>query len=152
MLELMDICNNHFIMDRDCSFFEIETDGVVGKFYGQYVPGAYLIIKNSFLNDGIYEISSVTDNKISTVETLRAEVPKEEILLISSAPSKRFMDLADEIAEYKTKNKTKIGLKSMRIDDYSEAYEGDGSWQSAFKRSFYEFRNVYDDIKYGLYR
>jgi len=145
MYEVMDHINNHFIPIHNLPeyrAFEIVSDGIVGSFGETYIPGMYVIIKHSYLNDGIYKIDSVTDSKITVEETLKPENTGNQFLIIASTPPQSFIDLATEISNFKES----VGVNSESIDDYSVTYNGEGSWESVYSSKLNQYRKVYDDI------
>jgi hypothetical protein len=145
MIEIMDKINNHFIKSVEFNTFEIGTNTITGSFQETYLPGMYVIIRGSYLNDGIYKITNATDTVITVEETLTEENTDDEFRLYASSPPKDFLDLATEIENY---TETGLGANSESIDDYSISYgDGDGSWESVFKNKLNTYRRVYTDLR-----
>jgi len=110
-----------------------------------YLPGQYILIQHSILNDGVYKIASVTNGVITVVETIYDETAKVNIFGL--APPRDFLDLVTDIAAFTGKD----GVKSESIDDYSVSFEGDGSWKTAFRKRLNTYRSMYDDLGGLLY-
>lgn len=143
MIKVMKHINNYFTKSIEYGIYEIETDGITGSFSDTYVAGAYLIIQNSYLNDGIYKILSVTNSKITLDATLIAEDTESTMLIALSTPPSDFVTLATTILSYTEKG---LGVKSESLDDYSVSYDNDGSWQSVYKNKLNDYRKVYSDL------
>ncbi len=143
MLKIMDSINNHFLRSLEIQTFEITATSIKGSFAEVYLPGMFVIIKDSYLNDGLYEVSAATTTEISVLETLKPENTGEGIRLYASVPPSDFVALYDEIEAH---TETGVGVASESIDDYSVSYKDDGSWQSVFKTKLYQYRRVYNDI------
>lgn len=145
MYEIMEYINNHFIPAHNVpeyKTYEIMSDGIVGSFSETYIPGMYVVIRHSYLNDGVYKITGVTDSKLTVEETLKAENTGEEILICASSPPQSFIDLSNQIGNFNQS----VGATSESIDDYSVSYNNDGSWQSAYASKLSQYRKLYDDI------
>ncbi len=145
--KIMNHLKNHFVDNSyaELDHFGIVSDGIVGSFSETYIVGMYLIIRKSYLNDGIYEITGVTSNKLTLDATLNAENTGDTIYIIGSTPPKDFLDLVTDISNFTEKG---IGVKSESIDDYSVSYDDDGSWQSVFANKLNDYRRVYDDLRW----
>lgn len=140
---IMEEIKNHFARSIESNYFSIESDGITGSFQEKYVTGMYIWIKNSFVNDGVYQIESVTSSKITTVEKdLLPENTGEIIIIFGLTPSKTFIQLVSKISNYKSKD----GIASESIDDYSVGFsKGDGSWKTAFASELNAYRRMFDD-------
>ncbi|HSH36080.1 hypothetical protein [Schnuerera sp.] len=143
MIEVMDSINNHFIKSRESGMYEFATNSIKGTFTQTYLVGMYVIIKGSYLNDGIYEIESATVNEIIVKEQLRTESTEETSVIYGSTPPKHFIELAMEVGNF---DESKIGLASESIDDYSISFSKDQSWEEIYKDKLNKYRRVYPDI------
>ena len=143
MLKVMDYINNHFIKSGEVQAFEITANSIKGAFREVYLPGMRLIIRGSYLNDGLYTITAVTDTEITVSEVLTPENTGKLMSVYASTPPADFIDLCDEIDNH---TETGIGATSESIDDYSISYAGDGSWQSVYKSKLSQYRRVYSDL------
>lgn len=133
---------NHFARSWEIGQYEIVTDGIVGSFYKKYIVGQYVWLKYSFVNDGVYKITGVTSNKLTLDATLTAENTGELIALFGLAVPHDFLTVVTEIENFKSKD----GVTSESIDDYSVSYGGDGgSWTSVFSGKLSQWRRMYDD-------
>ena len=142
--QVMDKINNHFVKSLEVKNFEIVSDGITGDFNETYFNGMYVLIKNSYLNDGVYKIIEVDSNKITVDETLQAELSDDNIFLYALAPPKTFIDIVNNIETYD--NSTNGGIKSKRIQDMDITYTDDNSWYSVFKSKLKQYRRVYSDL------
>ena len=148
--QVMDSINNHFVRDFDVDDFEIVSDGIVGSFSSTYLIGMYVLIKHSLLNDGVYEITGVTDDKITVDATLKAENTGESIVVYALTPKKSFLDLVTEIETF-VANDESVGVASESLGDYSVSYGKEGSWQSVFRKKLNTYRKVYSDLDRWYY-
>lgn len=143
MLKVMDYINNHFIRSGEVQAFEITASSIKGAFREVYLPGMRLIIRGSYLNDGLHTITAVTDTEITVSEVLTPENTGKLMSVYASTPPADFIDLCTEIENH---TETGIGTTSESIDDYSVSYAGDGSWQSVYKSKLNQYRRVYSDL------
>lgn len=148
LYQVMNEINNHFIRSIERKNFSVESDGVVGNFSETYLAGMYIIIEGSILNDGLYEVESVTNSKITTVEKdLKPEDTSEQFVLFGSNPPSSFVSLVTEISNHNES----IGVSSESIDDYSVSYgNGGGEWEVAFKNKLQAYRRVFDDLDVNI--
>ncbi len=144
--QIMDYCKNHFARSYEYGTFNIVADGIEGTFSEKYVAGQYVWIKDSFINDGVYKILTVESNKLTLDTELLPESTQENILLFGCSPVKGFLDLVTDIQAY-VQNGAKDGIASERIDDYSVAYSGNGSWTNAFSSRLAQYRRMFDDYE-----
>jgi len=148
MLNIMHDINNHFIPYHNVpeyESFEIVTDGIIGPFDEVYLPGMYIIIQASFLNNGIYKIKDVTGNKITVEETLQAENTDKSFFIIASNPPDDFISLVSKIDDYKQSDNK--GIKSKKSQDLGVTYSDDTGWKNAFKDELSQYRKLYSDFE-----
>lgn len=143
MMKIMDKINNHFLKSVEYNTFEITENSIIGSFTETYLVGMYVIIKGSYLNDGLYQITAVANNELTLDGTLQPEDTNESFRVYASSPPQEFVDLATKINAY---NETGIGADSESIDDYSISYKGDGSWESVYANKLNTYRRVYSDL------
>ena len=149
MIEIMDKINNHFIKSIECinctftsgttSTMEFDIDKI-------YLKGMYIVVKGSYLNDGIYKISDVTGNVISVEEELLDEDLDKKVYIIASTPPKAFVDLSQRINSFKSSNNG--GIKSKSTQDLEITYADDNSWTTAFRSDLNKYKNIFDDIQH----
>lgn len=133
---------NHFARSWEVGQYEIVSDGIVGSFSEKYIVGQYLWLKYSFVNDGVYKITGVTNQKLTLDATLTPENTDELIVLFGLSVPPDFLTVVTEIESFKSKD----GVMSESIDDYSVSYGGDGgSWTSVFRGKLSKWRRMYDD-------
>jgi hypothetical protein len=147
MLKVMDSINNHFIRSIEYVNTDIDATGINGSFNETYLAGMYVIIKNSYLNDGVYKISAVSDTKLTVEETLIVENTVDQIAVIASTPQQDFIDLAADIESFKNSVDYSPGLTSESLGDHSESYVTDGSWKGVYSKELNNYRKVFDDLK-----
>jgi hypothetical protein len=143
MIEVMDSINNHFIRSTETGIYEFTINSIKGSFNQTYLVGMYIIVKGSYLNDGIYKIESISSNEIIVEELLTIENTKDTVFIYVSTPPKHFVEVADAINSF---DENKIGVASESIDDYSVSFSKDQSWQEIFKDKLNQYRKVYTDI------
>lgn len=140
--QVMTHIKNHFARSIESRAFEIVADGIVGIFSEKYVVGQYVWVKRSFINDGVYKITGITATKLTLDATLQPENTGELIYLFGLAPPKDFLTVVTEIENFKSKD----GVTSESIDDYSVSYGGNGGgWASVFKDKLSPWKRMYDD-------
>ena len=146
--QVMDYCKNHFIYDSEYKDFAIVADGVTGNFDNTYLPGMYIMIQNSYLNDGVYKIASVTSSKLTTEDTLIAEDTDDHIIVYSLRIPPTFVTVVAEITTYDTASSKGVksesqGQKSVSYGSSTES--GGNDWQSVFLSSLSPYKRIVDD-------
>lgn len=138
---------NHFACTAESFTYEVVSDGILGSFSEEYVATQYVWLRGTKVNDGVYKIVSATTTKLTVEETLipEANVKKHLATVFGLAPPRDFLTVVAEIEAYKSKD----GVVSESIDDYSVSFGGtgggDGSWPSAFSKKLGKWRQMYDD-------
>lgn len=149
LYEVMNSINNHFVHTKEQSKFKIVEDGIesLNNFNEVYLPGQYILIKNSILNDGAYKVSSFNSNKITVEETLLPE-DTEVICIFGLRVPKTFITLVNNIESWQSKNSCNIGVSSEKIDDYQINYTDSGSrgYLTAFRKQLNTYRKMYSDL------
>ncbi len=144
--EVMKFCNNYFVRSSETLTLSFDsatkTISSTIDFVEKYIPGQYINITNSFLNDTVYKIASVTSNTIVVVEELLDEATVE-CKLEGLAPSKDFLSIATKI---------KADVDSDKYSDVSEIKRGDttikygdkakSSWEEDYKKSLAPYIKV----------
>jgi len=145
LYEIMDTINNHFVKSVEYKKVEITSDNtLVGDFKSLYLKGMYVIIKNSYLNNGVYEIDSVEPGVITVKEDLQEENTGQPMFIVASIPNKGFVDLANKINTFKLTNNG--GVKSKSVQDLQIVYNGDNSWQNVFEKRLNSYRKLFNDL------
>lgn len=144
--DVMNEINNHFICGVDGGVYEITTDSIKGTFNDTYLAGMYIMINNSYLNDGVYKITEVASGKVTVDATLNAENTGKNMTVYALNPPSSFIDLVTDIEGYTEQG---IGIASESIDDYSISYgnNGGGEWENTYRSKLNRYRNIYDDRK-----
>ncbi len=151
----MSYVNNHFTISQESRTYEIVADGIVGEFSETYIKDQYVRIQGSVLNDGVYEVESVTSEKVTFIEAnLLAENTTRSILFSGLAPSREFISLVAEIKEY---DETVVkGVKSESQGNRSVSYgtgggsgSSDNSWESVFASQLVQYRKLVDSTPSG---
>jgi len=152
LLTVMDKINEHFLKSLEVRDYKIVADGIEGTFKETYLVGMYVMIKHSFLNDGLYKILTVSDTKLTLSATLQAEETNDSVYLYACAIPSEFIDLAADIANYSTGSLG--GIKSKSVQDMQVVYQDGSSWYDVFKSNLSLYRKVYSDIdgfRNGIY-
>lgn len=144
ILDVMDKINNHFLKSVEVKSFEIVADGIIGDFSETYFPDMYVLIKNSYRNNGLYKITTVEDTKLTVEETLKPEVSDDNIFLYACSPPDNFLSIVSDIESYNAT--TNGGVKSKTTQDLQVVYNGDDSWYNVFKSQLKQYRKVYSDL------
>lgn len=133
LYEIMKSIKNYFPTSiREEGVFIIEN-GIASL---DFVPeGAYILIEGSLFNDGVYQypVSELTDEEFDGVITVLA-------------PPKEFLELVDDIKEYKANNKAN-GLSSESFGgySYSKATNSNGKlvgWADVFSTQLNIWRKI----------
>lgn len=137
--------NNFFV--RSCERITGNITGqTISGVSGTYLPGQYILIKDTILNDGVYRISTAEPGILTVETTLSDEV--SDIRLFGLAVPKEIQDLATEIQTFITAGNSKDGVASESLGDYSVSY-GDkgGGWQAVFSKRLNAYRSIYPDFR-----
>ncbi len=147
--EIMNSVNNHFVRNKEYGISEIVADGIIGDFQNRYIKGQYIVLKNTFLNDNVYKILEVSENKLTLDGVLEEEITEEAFCLYSLSVPIDFLTLCEEIKEWQSKHGCNTGIASEGIDDYSVSFDtsNGGTWKGAFKNRLNTYRKMYPDLK-----
>lgn len=143
---LMQECNNYFYKTYEHSTFAIQ-DGIINS-TGKYLVGQYIKIEGSILNDGVYKIESMNNNKINITE-LSNEV-FEGCIYGLSVP-KGFIELSTKIKQFIDDPKAKItNLTSESFNNYSysRGSKQNGAnitWNDIFIDDIRSYKSLYDN-------
>jgi len=139
---LMKECNNYFYKWKEINTFTIDNNSIVVN--GKYLEGQYIKLVGSIMNNGVYQVETYSDNKI-TILGLVNEVFEGTIYGLSVPKS--FAELASKIEEYNSKNI--ISNKSSEgFNNYSVSFSKDKNgkplqWQEIFKTDLDIYRQMY---------
>jgi len=152
----MNACNNYFIKTCETALNEITSTHVKPPFFETYVANQYVLIKGTRLNDGVYQIVSVSSNGLE-LEGLLPENTVDYFELYGLAPTKEFRSLVTKIEAWVAKNSNMQGITSESIDDYSVSFDtsngSPGDWKSAFNAQLNSYRKIYNTVtNYGNIR
>lgn len=148
--EIMKECNNHFWRSNERRMYSIVSDGIVGKFSEKYIPGQYIHLTGSFLNDGVYKLTAVSESKLTVEEGLKAEDTGEYFNVYGCKVPTEFLTLVTDIESWASNNFDKSGIASESIDGYSVnfATNPDGTignnWKNAFKTQLTPYRQMFE--------
>ena len=140
---LMKECNNYFYRWKETNTFAIENNSIT--VLGKYLAGQYVRIVGSIANDGVYQIETYADNKI-TIIGLNNEVFEGTIYGLSVP--KDFAELKNNIEAYNEKAVIS-NTSSESFNNYSVSYAKDENgkplqWQDIFKDNINIYRQMYD--------
>lgn len=142
--EILKYLNHYYPVSLD-SISAVTTDGLLGDFEEEYFEGQYVYIHGTVMNDGVYQVVSATDEKITLDGTFTSEISNNRIKTVFglSIP-KDLLSLVSEIESFEDKR----GLSSESIDDYSASFGSvNGAvWENAFKDRLSKYRRPYSDL------
>lgn len=143
----MEYCNNFFVSTCESGSFEIVSDGIQGTFEEAYIVGQYISLDNTFLNDGVYMITAVSDTKLTLDATLSTESSSDYYYIFGLKIPTTFLSLVTDIATYDSN--TVYGIKSESQGNRSVTYgngESNGNtWQSAYMSALAPYKQMYSD-------
>jgi hypothetical protein len=143
--QVMDYCKNHFIRSSELVTAVFAGQTVTASFGDTYLAGMYLMVEDSFVNNGVYKITLVAGNVITVEETFTDENTSESIRFYGCTPPNGFVALVSEIDS----SNISAGIVSESIDDYSYSIgtgaDGIGGVFTAFQSQLAIYRKVYDD-------
>ncbi len=127
---------------EDITATEIEvTDGQ------QFLPGQYVYVCGSVLNDGVYQLDAVAGDMLE-MQGLTPETPSDVVVYGLAIP-KALLDVVTEIEAYVEKNPD--GVQSESLGDYSVSYGGGqagASWENAFAGKLSQWRRLPGNVPY----
>ena len=107
-----------------------------------------MCIDHTYLNDGVYQIASVSSTKITLDATLTPEETDDTTFIYGLKVPKTFIDLATEISTYDSG--ASKGVKSESQGNRSVTYgsgTGDNTWQSVYAVALSPYKKMYCDKK-----
>ena len=143
---LMQECNNYFYKTYEHSTFAIQNNVINST--GKYLVGQYIKIEGSILNDGVYKIESMNNNKIN-ITGLQDEV--FEGCIYGLAVPKGFIDLSGKIKQFIDDPKAKITnvtSESFNNYSYSRGTKQNGAnitWNDIFINDINSYKCLYDN-------
>lgn len=128
LFETMQECNNYFVCDVFYSDFEVSE----GKLSLPLLEGQYYIVHGSVLNDGLHQYGDVLKDETFTGCIHACNIPQA------------FIDLADEIDEWREKYETPFTSESFEDYSYSKTSGKSGAvtWQESFRSRLNAWRKV----------
>jgi len=145
MYKIMKAINNFFTYKMESGSYAISGSDIEGKFGNVYLTGMYIVIQDSYLNDGLYKISSASSTKITVEETLITEDTSETMIIANCKIPEDFITLSTEISTYISGSTT--GIKSKQLGKLSITYNGDSSWESVYSNELSSYRRMYNDFE-----
>lgn len=142
---LMQECNNHFYRTYEHDTFAIKS-GVIST-TGKYLPNQYIKIEGSILNDGIYKIEKMDNDKIN-IASLQDEV--FEGCIYGLAVPKGFIELSEKVNEFLQNPKstpTNISSESFNNYSWSKGKKVNGAnitWNDVFIDDIRAYKQIYD--------
>lgn len=146
--QVMKEVNNHFVYsDEKISLDIVDPNQITGDFKERYLPGQYICLNGTILNDGVYKILNINGKTITLdTDALLDEQTEGISFIFGLRPPKAFLSLVAEIESYAANN-NKDGISSEAIDDYSVSFKEDGGWKSVFKAKLNTYRRMYSDLE-----
>ncbi len=119
---------------------EITTTGVIVPDGTEFKQGQYVLIKQSILNDGVYQITAIAGNELK-ITGLSAEAGNFQIYGL--AIPKELIEIALEIEAEGSSE----GVASESLGDYSVSYtDGNSSWKTRYKTRLNDYRRLYREL------
>ena len=147
--EILKYINKWFVDTLESSTeYTIVTDGVEGTFNESYVVGQYISIDGSKVNDGVYKLTAVSTVKLTVADTLIAEDTDNYIDIWGLAIPSEIINLDVKITAYDAL--ASQGVVSESQGSRSVSYDGNSSWQNAFKSTLSRYKSIHSDK--GSYR
>ena len=131
---------NHFAISAECVPVTFDVDGIRGNFRYGYLVGQYVWVKNSTVNDGVYQIVGIEGSKMTLDGTFG--IINADISLFGLSVPKEFLELVDKISTLS--NTETVGLKSESLGDYSASYKDGSEWESTFRTKLNKYRRMFD--------
>lgn len=150
--QIMAYIKNHFWYSMERETFKYTTTGIEGDFDNTYVVGQYIHVVGSFLNDGVYKLTAVTDTVLTVDATLQEEETDEYSTIYGCKVTNDFLSIVADIESWSSDNSGKEGVASESIDSYSISFNSDAQgngWQSAFRGRLAPYKQVYEVFNYG---
>ena len=136
-------CNNFFERSSEYGRYTI-SENAITTIRGIYLPGQYVRIMDSLLNDGVYKIASVEAGKI----TLDATLTDEEFCgyIVGLAIPNEFITLAAKVEAF-----TNRGISSESIPNYSVSFNaknGVEAYRSDLQAYMKPFQSRYSFLRW----
>ena len=141
--QVMRSINNYFPVLSESGTFDITAHKIAASLEAAYLPGMYVYIMGTRLNDGVCKISAVDSSGLTVEDTLLPETAAARLIIL--APPRDFLSLVAEIETFAAGNKT--GISSESIDDYSVSYGKGGGWEAAFRSRLTPYRCAYNELE-----
>ena len=141
----MQECNNYFYRTYEYDTFAI-NNGVISS-NGKYLVNQYIKIEGSILNDGVYKIEKMDNDKIN-IASLQDEI--FEGCIYGLAVPKGFIELSEKVNEFLVDPKAKItDISSESFNNYSwsKGKKSNGAnitWNDVFIDDVRAFKQIYD--------
>jgi hypothetical protein len=154
--QVMRFCKNHFPRSKERKKFTFVSDGITGTFTETYVIGQYIWVRESFVNDGVYQIIEKTSSKLTLNATLTSEETNGYSTVLGLHVPNDFLSLVCDIESWVTNNGGREGIVSEKIDDYSVNYGKNATgqmantWQIAFGDRLVPYKQVYETVEMPL--
>ena len=141
--EILAYTNKYFPYTAEYNTFSVVADGIEGTFNETYLVGQYISILDSFLNDGVYKITGVTNTKLTLDAALLAESSK--LCIHGLKLPKAYLSVISAIETYTAGQSTQAEISSESQGSRSVTYKDGSGWQSAFKSKLSPYMSMFDD-------
>jgi hypothetical protein len=146
MEQYLKICNNYFEVSAEQGTYTVSCAGEI-TVKGKYAKGQYIRVMGSLVNDDVYEIVNLYDDKI----VVRGNQQETfDGIIVGLAIPKSFKDLAAEIKLYQDKHPD-TGILSESIPNYSVSYK-DGGFLSVFASELAPYKKLPPPTPYDFMR
>ena len=142
MYELLNYLNNFFVKT-----FEISTltfagvDKTISGLAGTYLPGQYIMIEDTVLNDGVYKVATVNAGIVTVLEDVQDESNQAHVWGLK-IPAE-VVTLEAEISAFR--ETASDGLASESQGSRSVSYKNGSSWSDVYKARLIPYRRLYSD-------
>jgi hypothetical protein len=145
--KVMSFCNNHFVINSKVGVFTILGGRIT--LLGDYLPGMFILITGSRLNDAVFKITAVNGD-IYSIDGK----PIDEVftgIVYALSPPRDFMRIISDIYDYNENIGEITGVISENNDGYSYKLATNKSgaimtWHDAFTNQLVVYRRISKDI------
>jgi len=145
--QVLGYINNYFINYNYQSIIDstfTASDTIAGDFEDSFLVGEWIMISGTRLNDGVYLISAI-DNTSLTIDTsydklIKAEAITTNVLYKKLDIPEQLISIVANITTFEANES--VGVTSESQGNTSVTYNGDSTWQSAYKGKLSQWRKM----------
>lgn len=146
LLRAMAYCRNHFVKASQKAELQLSNQLIKGVHTGIAKAGQYILIRNSYLNDELYKIESVSEAEGGVM--VADDLQEEQITAIVYflAIPQGFINVCKKVAELE--NKHTGNITSEKFGDYSVSYDNAGT-EKLMQNGLKPYVRIFNDIGDG---